>query len=506
MTSLSLDNTPFDARLIPPNLKTLRIINTSLNLNHLCLSIYQYPIIYLDLTKNNISLLPVDFGTCLKSCQTLILRHNRLSELPTSVLSMNLIHLDISFNKFTTLPKASTCEYLYIGNKISNKPLYIMNITTDSPLPLKIVNKSIHIMTTATASININPSHKIKIGSTTIPITDYAEYQINDFHIQVSFTSNGYISTESVIYESSYSTTPIEHNIKWIKMDELVRLLLSQPTYSFVKMAILTIPNLQSEIDKSGLNKDRYHKIAQLLGKPAVHLPSVTLPKIISKTSFLLAADINIIAQQLTLIENDLFKKITPHDLLTNSPVVKQSIERFNATTSWLTSEISYASDRVLVISRCVQLARACIMYNNLQGAVEVISTLNSAAVARMKNSFAGLSPEIVYDLNKLAALLSIENNSIKYREHIMSCQAPTIPYLGAILKDLIFIKDGNIEMKAGMINWTKKRMLISVTDEVERCKGNYPFVKNAEVYNSLLYLTYHSDNSCYLQSRKVEK
>ena len=52
---------------------------------------------------------------------------------------------------------------------------------------------------------------------------------------------------------------------------------------------------------------------------------------------------------------------------------------------------------------------------------------------------------------------MGMDNNAVVYRNAIRTCSAPFVPYVGQHMKDLIFISDGNPDMKnADQINYTK--------------------------------------------------
>lgn len=103
------------------------------------------------------------------------------------------------------------------------------------------------------------------------------------------------------------------------------------------------------------------------------------------------------LAQQLTWIEADLFRRIQPRDFLrhlwsnnlsTEKNPVLASIEHFNFISGWIASLVvkqNLLEKRVSVFEFCLQLAVDLRGLNNFNTLMAVLAGMNSAAVLRLK-------------------------------------------------------------------------------------------------------------------------
>lgn len=55
------------------------------------------------------------------------------------------------------------------------------------------------------------------------------------------------------------------------------------------------------------------------------------------------------------------------------------------------------------------------------------------------------------------------------YRDHISSCVAPAVPYVGLLLQDLTFIETNPNRVEGGLISWTKRSMIYESIESVLR-------------------------------------
>jgi hypothetical protein len=110
------------------------------------------------------------------------------------------------------------------------------------------------------------------------------------------------------------------------------------------------------------------------------------------------------IARQLTLIESDLYKAIKPWECLgqawtkpdkaTRAPNLLRFIHRFNQVSKWIAAEIVRVENlrqRVNVLAHAINIAQKCLDLHNLNACMAIMSGLQSTAVFRLKQTWAGL-------------------------------------------------------------------------------------------------------------------
>ena len=162
------------------------------------------------------------------------------------------------------------------------------------------------------------------------------------------------------------------------------------------------------------------------------------------------------IAEQITLIEHDLFRAIDPIELLNQnwnkhpeiSPHVMEYIQWFNKMCQWAGTEIikeDNPESRAVIIAKFIRIADRLAQLNNFNGLMEVLASLEGSAIRRLKLSWAELPQADADKLEELAALMKPEKNFKDYRARIVAATGkPWIPYLGLHLTDLTFVDDGN--------------------------------------------------------------
>mmetsp|Transcript_637 Transcript_637/g.885 ORF Transcript_637/g.885 Transcript_637/m.885 type:complete len:501 (+) Transcript_637:242-1744(+) len=184
------------------------------------------------------------------------------------------------------------------------------------------------------------------------------------------------------------------------------------------------------------------------------------------------------VAQQLTLIEHDIFKDIQDvefHNLnwKKEDPKVRRKlaanilrmVERFNTVSFWVATEIVMKTDikdRVVALKKFISVAEALAQMNNFNGVMEVIAGLNLFAVERLRNTWAQVPSKMEQVVRDLNALMENRGNYKEYRNALKNCKGPCVPYLGVCLRDIIFIEEGNtnfIDKKPEVINFEKIRL-----------------------------------------------
>ncbi|KAJ3102225.1 RasGEF [Phlyctochytrium planicorne] len=226
--------------------------------------------------------------------------------------------------------------------------------------------------------------------------------------------------------------------------------------------------------------------------------------------------DPTLIAQQLTLMEHNQFRKIRIEEFycqawnLPHATGAQKSRSRLASLISWF-NRVAYGvasevvlqpkvKDRVGVLKRFIFIAHLCLKWNNFNTVFEIVAGLNLGAITRLKKTWKAL-PSKYWDVwNTLNRTVSDEGSYRTYRQAIVALkdrkpEIPILPYLGVNLKDLTFAEDGNpthlspTEVSAAlkvpqeaittekMINFTKFRLLSKLLENISASqKGSYDF------------------------------
>jgi len=203
------------------------------------------------------------------------------------------------------------------------------------------------------------------------------------------------------------------------------------------------------------------------------------------------AADV---ARQLTILESNQFRRITDtefHHLnwkkeerLEVAPHIVRLVERFNQTSYWVSTEIvtiADQKDRANAIKKFITIAEHLRELGNYNGVMEIIGGLNSFVVSRLQNTWALVPQRFVTAFSDLNQLMESRSNYRDYRISMKERRGPVVPYLGVILRDLLFIEEGNKnyngDPKDLVINFEKVHLIGEVLSQVRRQQeAMYPF------------------------------
>jgi len=203
------------------------------------------------------------------------------------------------------------------------------------------------------------------------------------------------------------------------------------------------------------------------------------------------------IAQQLTLIEFEIYSKIKETELLGQawskekrqsvSQNVVQLIQRANRTSFWVATCIMIqpkVKDRAKVLTKFMNIAKHLRDLNNYNTLMGIIAGLNTVSVSRLKHSFAGIKRSITEQWDLLMELMNPSNAFKRLRSAIEDSGPTALPYIGMYLSDLTFMEDGNPDEiiredgpnQVKLINFSKHFMIYRTLDQLRKYQTSAKF------------------------------
>eukprot|EP00127_Corallochytrium_limacisporum_P002224 Clim_evm12s109 gene=Clim_evmTU12s109 len=207
-------------------------------------------------------------------------------------------------------------------------------------------------------------------------------------------------------------------------------------------------------------------------------------------------------ARQLCLIDFAIYKRIQPKECMDlawskktlnhRAVNILSMINRFNDFTLWVAQKAIFpetAEERVANIRHLIKIATYCRQLNNYSAVMAIQGGMISAAVSRMKKTWALLTPKEKEAWDALCHIASNQDNFGLYRQELSRKDAPCIPFLGIYLTDLTFIEDGNPDMINGWpdyINFKKRRLYAEVINKMRQYQDtpyNFQAVRSISSY-----------------------
>ncbi|KAI9595738.1 hypothetical protein BDF19DRAFT_495756 [Syncephalis fuscata] len=234
--------------------------------------------------------------------------------------------------------------------------------------------------------------------------------------------------------------------------------------------------------------KSTDYTLRKLVRNTKQEAPQPILPKNLKKIKLL---DIDPIefARHLTIMDSQLYNKITPVECLNKawsnkenscSVNIKAMIEISNHLTHWVIESILQEKDarkRAQLIRHFVAIADRSMGLNNYNSLMAILAGLNSAPIHRLKRTWEQVSAKTTAVLDLLKARMNQTKNFSTYREGLHSIDPPCVPFLGVYLTDLTFIDDGNPDKLSGtnLINFSKYSKCADVITEIQQYQ-NLPY------------------------------
>nr|XP_008520061.1 PREDICTED: ral guanine nucleotide dissociation stimulator-like 1 isoform X1 [Equus przewalskii] len=226
----------------------------------------------------------------------------------------------------------------------------------------------------------------------------------------------------------------------------------------------------------------------------------------------------DLVAEQLTYMDAQLFKKVVPHHCLGCiwsrrdkkenkhlAPTIRATISQFNALTKCVVSTILGGKElktqqRAKIIEKWINIAHECRILKNFSSLRAIVSALQSNSIYRLKKTWAAVPKDRMLMFEELSDIFSDHNNHLTSRELLMKegtskfanldssvkenqkrtqrrlqlqkdmgVMQGTVPYLGTFLTDLTMLDTALQDyIEGGLINFEKRRREFEVIAQIK--------------------------------------
>ncbi|XP_017724931.1 PREDICTED: ral guanine nucleotide dissociation stimulator-like 3 isoform X1 [Rhinopithecus bieti] len=253
------------------------------------------------------------------------------------------------------------------------------------------------------------------------------------------------------------------------------------------------------------------------------------------------------VAEQLTLMDLELFSKVRPYECLGSvwsqrdrpgaagaSPTVRATVAQFNTVTGCVLGSVLgapglTAPQRAQRLEKWIRIAQRCRELRNLSSLRAILSALQSNPIYRLKRSWGAVSREPLSTFRKLSQIFSDENNHLSSREILFQEEATEgsqkedntpgslpskpppgpVPYLGTFLTDLVMLDTALPDMLEGdLINFEKRRKeweILARIQQLQRRCQSYTLSPHPPILAALHAQRQLSEEQSYRLSRVIE-
>uniref|UniRef100_A0A4W5QYB2 Ral guanine nucleotide dissociation stimulator n=1 Tax=Hucho hucho TaxID=62062 RepID=A0A4W5QYB2_9TELE len=268
----------------------------------------------------------------------------------------------------------------------------------------------------------------------------------------------------------------------------------------------------------------------------------------------LLSFDPIMVAEQFTLMDADLFKKVVPYHCLGGiwsqrdkkgkehlAPTIRATVAQFNSVTNCvittcLSNPCLKPTQRARLVERWIEVARECRILKNFSSLRAILSALQCNSLHRLKRTWDEVSRENFRTFRELSVIFSDDNNYSLSRELLvkegtskfatlemnpkraqrrhqqqrdLGVMQGTIPYLGTFLTDLVMMDTAMKDFtESGLINFEKRRKEFEVIAQIkllQLASNNYSFTQDSLFRDWFSEVERLSETESYTLSCEIE-
>ncbi|KAL7052343.1 hypothetical protein ACKWTF_004846 [Chironomus riparius] len=211
---------------------------------------------------------------------------------------------------------------------------------------------------------------------------------------------------------------------------------------------------------------------------------------IISNQPTLLHLKSTELAEQMTILDAELFQKIEIPEVLLwsqqqceeKSPNLTLFTAHFNKLSFWARTQIlkqQDAKEREKYVMKFIKIMKHLRKINNYNSYLAILSALDSAPIRRLE-----WQKNITEGLKEYCALIDSSSSFRAYRQALSETTSPCIPYIGLVLQDLTFVHIGNPDcLQDGSINFSKRWQQYNIVMNMKRFRNSsYAFKRNERI------------------------
>eukprot|EP00127_Corallochytrium_limacisporum_P003457 Clim_evm85s149 gene=Clim_evmTU85s149 len=237
-------------------------------------------------------------------------------------------------------------------------------------------------------------------------------------------------------------------------------------------------------------------------------------------TDALLALKADLLASQITLVEQQHFQEVKPEDVMIKLWCGKSAIwnatrieydryvEWFNTLSNWVSFELvreTSMEKRVRLYEHFIKVARACHHdYRNYNSTFAILTALDHGSVSRIVDK-SQLSRHGLKDFEQLKALMNPIRNHQNYRTELRNASLPCVPFMGLFVKDLVFLNELPKKLENGMINFFKMKTITQKALTIQLYQSKvHNIVEDRTVYPLIRSIQSVSENDLWEQSYSI--
>ena len=225
-----------------------------------------------------------------------------------------------------------------------------------------------------------------------------------------------------------------------------------------------------------------------------------------------------VLAEELTLISYGIFNKMEGREFLDQNwirhrdkaPNIMAMVDHFNNITKWVQMKILEAEnlkERVKILSWMIHICDELKILKNYFVFCAVFGGLESNPIYRLKPCWKKLKPSDIVMFETMKIITNRRANQQRLRDLQYKADNDCIPHMGVIMKDLIFIDEGSVNIvsyEKGLRSGTLIKFLLSFQYD-----GYWSIREHKDVKHAFLFeLGTHkdvSDDDLFTLSTKVK-
>ncbi|XP_029082740.1 ral guanine nucleotide dissociation stimulator-like 1 [Monodon monoceros] len=197
----------------------------------------------------------------------------------------------------------------------------------------------------------------------------------------------------------------------------------------------------------------------------------------------------DLVAEQLTYMDAQLFKKVVPHHCLGCiwsrrdkkenkhlAPTIRATISQFNTLTKCVVSTILGGKElktqqRAKIIEKWINIAHECRILKNFSSLRAIVSALQSNSIYRLKKTWAAVPKDRMLMFEELSDIFSDHNNHLTSRELLMKEGTSKFANLDSSVKENQKRTQRRLQLQkdmGGLINFEKRRREFEVIAQIK--------------------------------------